>query len=172
MPMDKRFEELPRELCHESERLEWELPDPDRRILYDPRWLFDPFLELEGRRGEWLLGRESLEGDFGSSLSVLITDGRLAFGSVVSSLLRDPTGKSVVDFLASGDPGAEVDLCNSACGMVGLLRGLADPVQGVVGDACVLEVLRRRLSMSSRTISIRISAGSSRLARLSVSERN
>jgi hypothetical protein len=33
IPMAKRFEELPRELCHESERLEWELPDPDRRIL-------------------------------------------------------------------------------------------------------------------------------------------
>ena len=33
IPMAKRLEELPRGLCHESERLEWELPDPDRRIL-------------------------------------------------------------------------------------------------------------------------------------------
>jgi hypothetical protein len=33
MPMARRFEELPRELCHESERLECELPDPERRTL-------------------------------------------------------------------------------------------------------------------------------------------
>lgn len=119
--MASRFEELPRELCQESERLECELPDPDRLILYDPRMLADPFLELEGRRGEWLRGRLSLVGDLGgSSLSARARDGRLLSGpldpswSVPSSLLSDPTGKSVVDFRASGDPGADVDLWSSA----------------------------------------------------------
>jgi hypothetical protein len=36
MPETSRFEELPRMLCQESERLEWELPEPERRTLYGP----------------------------------------------------------------------------------------------------------------------------------------
>lgn len=145
--------------------------------MYDPRILAEPFLELDGRRGEWLLGRDSLTGDFGSSsLSTLATDGRLLSEtwdpSVPTSLLSEPTGKSVVDFRASGDPGAEDDLGTSAYGTLGLLLGLDGPAHCAVGDPWDLEVLRLRLSISSSTMSIKTSAGSSRLARLMVRERS
>ena len=36
-PKASRFEVLPLGLCQESERLECELPDPDRFTLYEPR---------------------------------------------------------------------------------------------------------------------------------------
>jgi hypothetical protein len=62
----------------------------------------------------------------------------------------------------AGDSGGESDLDNCAC----LGPGLA--AQGVGGDAGCLADLLRRLSMSSSTMLIRISAGSSTLARLTV----
>lgn len=37
IPAARRFDEL-RELCHPSERLECELPEPDLLTLYDPLW--------------------------------------------------------------------------------------------------------------------------------------
>ena len=36
IPIEGRFDELPRVLCQPSDILEWELPDPDRLTLYEP----------------------------------------------------------------------------------------------------------------------------------------
>jgi len=178
IPIARRFEELPRILCHESDKLEWELPEPERLTLNEPLTFDEPFLELDGRRGEWLLGRDCFVGDPGSSALALACEGGLFSASTrpsgpsAASLLREPTAKSLAELRALGDPGAEVDFCNSAWPMVGLLLGLDELAHGVVGEVCDFEDRRRLLSISSKTISIKISAGSSMLARLRVSDRS
>jgi hypothetical protein len=104
--------------------------------------LDDGFLELDGRLGEWLrVLVSSLAGDFGSSLSILTIDGLLLSGpldpswSAPSSLFSDPTCNSAVDFRASREPGIDVDFGSSLFEAVGLLRGLAAPGKGLVGEA-------------------------------------
>jgi hypothetical protein len=64
MPMASRFEELPLGLCHPSDMLECELPDPERFTLCEPLRCpcDDPVRELGRRTGELLLGLD-LVGD-------------------------------------------------------------------------------------------------------------
>jgi hypothetical protein len=141
--------------------LECELPDPDRFTLYDPLkcpWA-EPVRELFGLLGELLLGRDFL-GDFAPSDPDRTSDAFLDFISS-SRCVR-----------CSGDPGAELDFTSSACGMVGLRFGLAGAAQVEVGDIWAFDERRRRLSMSSSTIFIRRSAGSSKDARLIVNDRS
>jgi hypothetical protein len=69
---------------------------------------------------------------------------------------------------SSGDPGAELEWTSSACGRVGLRLGLEDAAHVEIGDICAFEDRRRRLSMSSSTILMRRSAGSSTPARFTV----
>jgi len=63
IPMESRFEELPLGLCHASDMLECELPDPDRFTLYGPlRCPCDePVRELGRRTGELLLGLDLVD---------------------------------------------------------------------------------------------------------------
>jgi hypothetical protein len=112
IPIESRFEELPLVLCHPSDMLEWELPDPDRFTLYEPLRCpcADPVLELGRRTGELLLGLD-LVGDFAPSEPVLTNE-----------TPRSPSLSRCVR--SSGEPGAELDLTNSACGIVGLRLGL------------------------------------------------
>jgi hypothetical protein len=122
IPIDSKFEELPRGLCHPSDMLEWELPDPDRLILCEPRRYpcDEPVRELFGRAGELLLGLP-LTGDSAPSEPERTNEG-------------PPASSSSSRFRLSGDPGAELECTNSACGNVGLRFGLDDIGQVDVGD--------------------------------------
>lgn len=72
--------------------------------------------------GELLLGRPDLVGDFAPSEPARASEALRAAAS------------SPINARSSGDPGAELDLTNSACGIVGLLLGLDAATQVAVGD--------------------------------------
>jgi hypothetical protein len=158
MPIDSRLDELPRGLCQPSDILECELPDPDLLTLYDPLKCpcADPVRELGGRTGELLLGLVFL-GDLAPSDPERVSE-------------APRSSSSEIWWRSSGDPGAELEWTNSACGSVGLRFGLDDVAQVDVGDICAFEDRRRRLSISSSTMLIRRSAGSSTPARLTVKD--
>ena len=161
MPIDSRFEELPRGLCQPSDMLECELPDPDLLTLYEEplKWpCAEPVRELGGRTGELLLGR--------------VFVGDLAPSEPERTSEAPRSSSSPMWCRSSGDPGAELEWINSACGRVGLRLGLEDVAQVEVGDICAFEDRRRRLSISSKTMLISRSAGSSTPARLTVKDLN
>jgi len=80
----------------------------------------DGFRELFGLPGELLRGRPFV-GDFVPSEP-----------DRDSLVVRD--SPSPMETRSSGDPGTELDLTSSACGNVGLLLGLEEVAQVVVGD--------------------------------------
>ncbi len=92
-------------------------------------------LELGGRIGELLLGR-ALVGD-------------LAPSEPDRTSVIPRSSSSPILTRSSGDPGAEFEWTNSACGRVGLRLGLEDVTHVEVGDICAFEERLRRLSISS-----------------------
>lgn len=90
--------------------LECELPEPDLFTLYDDPLkcpCAEPVRELLGRMGELLLLRNFF-GDLVPSDPDRASDAFLKFIS------------SSICARSSGEPGAELDFTNSACGVVGL----------------------------------------------------
>ena len=131
---------------------------------------WDCVLELVGRGGELLLGRECLCGVCDASLcsSSLHRDCLRLLSSMACSLgVNEPT---LISTWGPGELGAETARLSSGCTM--FRRGLPLPVQTDVGEDWDLETRLRRLSISSSTMSINISAGSSMPARFSVRERS
>lgn len=105
--------------------------------------------ELDGRDGEWLLGRESLLRDCGRSSVDCLRKVRAEPSDVLPSSTAaslgpiEPTRSSPREARGSGEPGIEpgtelgtdTDRENSRPGMGGLFRGLWLPFQlGIEGE--------------------------------------
>lgn len=117
MPVTRMLPELPLPWwCHESDKLEFELPEPERvmRCCEERSWV-EWLRPLLGRDGELLRGRDDLAGELeNSSPAVAATYVRVVSETLMSSIacslgVNDPTRTSDVDDLISVRPGAVME---------------------------------------------------------------
>jgi hypothetical protein len=152
-PLASRFEVLPFR-CGPELSLELELPDPDR-LIFEEFVLAcrypEACLELVGRLGEELPVRV---------LVLDLSDPPLVITELFCGLALEPKCASPM-----GDPGVESDFARSDL-WTGWGRTLA--LHPSTGEGWALEDLRLRLSMSSSTMPVNRSAGSSMFALLTV----